>query len=173
MKTSKGDMECERLVLAGGLANRQLASFAGAKIPVTPDRGQVLLTERIPDILPIPILGITRTPGGTVMVGFKHESVGTDTGIVPEGVIQEGKWAMEVWPSIGSLRVIRCWSCLRVMPKDGVPVYGSLPDHPNAFVLNAHSAVTLAAVHVERLPDFILGGSLPEDAAGFGLSRFQ
>jgi glycine/D-amino acid oxidase-like deaminating enzyme len=173
LKTAKGNLACARLVLAGGLGNRQLMAYFGQKVPLTPDRGQVLLTERVGDILPIPMLGITRTPGGTVMIGFMHENVGTDIGFVPESVAKEARWALSVWPSLADLRVIRCWSSLRVMPLDGFPIYDRIPGHERAFVINAHSAVTLAAVHVKELPGFILGRPLPDDAAGFGLSRFN
>lgn len=173
VKTTRGVMECKRLVLAGGLGNRQLAAPMGLKVPVTPDRGQVFLTERVDDILPTPILGITRTPGGTVMVGFMHENVGTDIGFTPESVAKEARWAVSVWPALANLRVIRCWSSLRVMPRDGFPIYDRVPGHENAFVINAHSSVTLAAVHARELPDYILGGPLPEDAKGFTLARFQ
>lgn len=173
LKTSKGIFECERLVLAGGLGNRQLGAHLGLNVPLYPNRGQVLLTERIPDILPTPLLGIARTRGGTVMVGFGHEHVGTDLGLTPEIVAKEARWAVSVWPALARLKVIRTWSCLRVFPKDGLPIYDKIPGHDKAFVINAHSSVTLAAVHEKILPDYLLGKELPMDARGFGLSRFN
>jgi glycine/D-amino acid oxidase-like deaminating enzyme len=173
LKTTKRDLICEKIVLAGGLGNRQLAAHFRQKVPVTPDRGQILLTERVADILPIPILGISRTPGGTILVGFMHENMGTDLGFVPQSIAKEARWAASVWPALRDLRVIRCWSSLRVMPLDGYPIYSKIPGHNHAFIINAHSAVTLAAVHVQELPKFILGNPLPNDAAGFAISRFQ
>ena len=38
--------------------------------------------------------------------------------------------------------------------------------------VNTHSAVTMAAAHTRLLPDFILGGELPETAQGMTLKRF-
>lgn len=171
--TSGSVYTCDRLVLAGGLGNRRLAAPFNVRVPVTPDRGQVLLTERVGDILPIPLLGITRTPGGTVMVGFMHENVGMDTCLVPESVAEEAAWAVSVWPKIADLRVIRCWSSLRVMPKDGFPIYDTIPGHPDIFLINAHSAVTLAAAHARVLPEYITGTNREGDHMAFGLSRFQ
>ncbi len=173
VKTQDKVFTCERLVLAGGLGNLPLARPFDVKVPIHPDRGQVLLTERVGNILPIPLLGITRTPGGTIMVGFMHENVGTDTRLVPESVAKEGRWAQTVWPKITDLRVIRCWSSLRVMPDDGFPIYDTLPGHPNLFLINAHSAVTLAAAHATVLPDYILGRKTSGDHLNFGLSRFN
>ena len=172
--TSRGEIACDKLVLAGGLSNRQLGAWFDLKVPVTPDRAQDLLTERVTDnVLPIPILGLTQTPGGTIMVGYKHEYVGTDTGFTPEAVASEGRWAVSVWPDLAKLRVIRCWSCLRVMPVDGLPIYDTVPGHDNVFVFNCHSAVTLSGIHVATLPDYVLGNGLPEDGKIFSLSRFN
>lgn len=167
------EIRAEKVVLAGGLSNRNLASIFGLHVPIYPDRGQVLLTERVPDILPIPLLGITRTPGGTIMVGFMHENVGADTGLVPESVAKEGRWAMRVWPDIAKLRVIRCWSSLRVMPKDSYPIYDTVPGHPNLFLFNTHSAVTLAAAHQTLLTDFVQKGVPPKSIEPFSLKRFN
>lgn len=170
--TSKGTMDCGRLVLAAGLANRRLARFAIADLPVYPDKGQVLLVERVPDVMPIAVLGLTRTHGGTVIIGFKHERAGHNTQIEPSGVAQEGQWALRVWPGLGKRRIIRAWSGLRVMPEDAMAIYSRLPGYPNAILVNTHSAVTMAAAHTRLLPDFLLGGKLPETAQGMTLKRF-
>ena len=50
--------------------------------------------------------------------------------------------------------------------------YSRLPGHPNVTLVNTHSAVTMAAAHTRLLPDFILGGELPETAQGMTLKRF-
>ncbi|MFR0874428.1 MAG: NAD(P)/FAD-dependent oxidoreductase [Bilophila wadsworthia] len=62
-------LECGKAVLAAGLGVRKLAAQLGTDIPVFPNKSQVMLLERIPaDVLPIPLLGIARTFGGTVMI---------------------------------------------------------------------------------------------------------
>ncbi len=170
--TEKGPMDCERVVLAAGLANRRFAGFAVQSLPVSADKGQVLLIERMPPIMPTPILGITQTFGGTIIIGFRHEFAGHDTRIVQGDVATEGQWAMRVWPELGQKRLIRVWSGLRVMPEDKQAIYSRLPGHPKATLINTHSAVTLAAAHTRHLPDFILGGELPDMAQEMTLKRF-
>ena len=172
VSTSRGVMDAGRIVLAAGLANRRLARFAMPTLPVFADRGQVLLVERMPMVMPIPVLGVTQTFGGTVIIGFRHEKVGHDTRVVPSSAAEEGKWAIRAWPELGRRRVIRTWAGLRVMPEDGQAIYSRLPGHPNAFLVNTHSAVTLSAVHARLIPDFLLGGELPELAQGMTLKRF-
>lgn len=170
--TEKGTLDCERVVLAAGLANRRFAGFALPRLPVFADKGQVLLVERMPPIMPTPILGLTQTFGGTIIIGFRHEFNGHDTRIVQGDVATEGQWAMRVWPELGRKRLLRVWSGLRVMPEDKQAIYSRLPGYPKATLINTHSAVTLAAAHVRHLPDFILGGDLPEVAREMTLKRF-
>ena len=170
--TSSGPMDCDRLVLAAGLANRRLARFAVPDLPVHADKGQVLLVERMPQVMPTPMLGITQTFGGTVIIGFRHEFVGHDTSLVPSAVSTEGQWAIRVWPELGKKRLIRTWSGLRIMPDDQMAIYSRLPNHPKATLINTNSGVTLTAAHTRLLPDYLLGGELPEVAQGFTLKRF-
>ncbi|MCP3889401.1 MAG: FAD-binding oxidoreductase [Desulfobulbaceae bacterium] len=170
--TDKGRMDCERLVLAAGLANRRFAQFAIPNVPISADKGQVLLVERMPPVMPIPMLGVTQTFGGTIIIGFRHEFIGHDTRIVPEDVATEGRAAMKIWPELGKKRLIRAWSGLRVMPEDKQAIYSRLPNHPQVILVNTHSAVTLAAAHTRHLPDFALGGELPDMAKGMSLKRF-
>jgi glycine/D-amino acid oxidase-like deaminating enzyme len=170
--TDKGRMDCGRLVLAAGLANRRFCQFAIPKLPVSADKGQVLLVERMPPVMPIPLLGVTQTFGGTIIIGFRHEFIGHDTRIVPEDVAIEGRLAMRIWPELSKKRLIRAWSGLRVMPNDQQAIYSRLPEHPKVTLINTHSAVTLAAAHTRHLPDFVLGGELPKMARGMTLERF-
>lgn len=170
--TRDGIYTCQNLVLAAGLANARFAQFAVLKLPIWADKGQVLLTERLPYVMPIPILGATQTFGGTVIIGYRHEKLGHHTAVVPSSVSQEGAWACRVWPELGNKRVIRTWGALRIMPDDGMAIYSHLPGHPRVTILNTHSAVSLAAAHARLLADFILGGELPEIAQGMTLKRF-
>ena len=170
--TDNGIFEAETLVLAAGLANRRLARFALNDVPLYPDMGQVLLVERMPYVMPIPVLGATQTFGGTVIIGFRHENSGHRMSVEQKGVSGEGQWAMRVWPELADKRVIRSWVGLRVMPNDGMAIYSRLPGHANAYLICTHSAVTLAAAHTRLLPPFLLGGELPETARGMTLQRF-
>ena len=115
----------------------------------------------MPFVMPIPVLGVTQTFGGTTIIGFRHEKAGHHTQVVPSAVASEGKWAIRVWPELGKKRLIRAWAGLRVMPDDSMAIYSRLPGHPNVTLVNTR-----------LLPDFILGGELPETAQGMTLKRF-
>ncbi len=166
-------LECGKAVLAAGLGVRKLAAQLGTDIPVFPNKSQVMLLERIPaDVLPIPLLGIARTFGGTVMIGAAHENMGMDRRLTPEVLAANAQWAVRVWPELERKRIMRFWTGLRVWPKDAYPIYDRIPGHENAFVFAMHSAVSLAAILEQALPDYVMGKPLPPDGAIFGLSRF-
>ena len=150
--TKDGTFDCQKLVLAAGLSNRRFVQFAMPTLPVYADKGQVLLVERMPFVMPIPVLGVTQTFGGTTIIGFRHEKAGHHTQVVPSAVASEGKWAIRVWPELGKKRLIRAWAGLRVMPDDSMAIYSRLPGHPNVTLVNTHSAVTMAAAHTRLLP---------------------
>lgn len=166
-------LSCGKVVLAAGLGTRKLALQLGADIPVFPNKSQVMLLERIPaDTLPIPLLGIARTFGGTVMIGAAHHNMGMDRTLTPEVLAENAQWAMRVWPALAEKRILRFWTGLRVWPKDAYPIYDRIPGHENVFVFAMHSAVSLAAILEQTLPDFVMGKPLPPDGDIFKLSRF-
>ncbi len=172
VEASDGIHWADRIALCAGLSNLRLVQFAIPKLPVFPDRGQVLLVERMPFVMDIPVLGCTQTFSGTTIIGFKHEKVGHRNVVDPASVSTEGVWAMRVWPELAKKRVVRTWSSLRIMPDDAMAIYSRLPGHPDATVISTHSAITMAGVHARLLPDFVLGGELPPEARGMTLARF-
>lgn len=141
-------------------------------LPVYADKGQVLLVERMPFVMPIPVLGVTQTFGGTTIIGFRHEKAGHHT----QGrAIRRGFRRQMGHPRLARTRQEAPhprMAGLRVMPDDSMAIYSRLPGHPNVTLVNTHSAVTMAAAHTRLLPDFILGGELPETAQGMTLKRF-
>ena len=58
-----------RVVIAAGLGSPALARQVGLEIPLRPQRGQVLVTERLAPLLPLPSSGLRQTRDGTVMIG--------------------------------------------------------------------------------------------------------
>lgn len=67
-----------KVVLAAGLGNRTLAPFVGLNAPVAPNRGQVLISERVAPFLHYPTLNVRQTDEGTVQFGDSMEEVGFD-----------------------------------------------------------------------------------------------
>lgn len=82
--TPSGEILASRVVLAAGLGNRALAPLFGLAAPVVPNKGQVLVTERARQILPLPTTFIRQTGEGTIMLGDLKEDAGFDLSQSPD-----------------------------------------------------------------------------------------
>jgi glycine/D-amino acid oxidase-like deaminating enzyme len=162
-----------KVVLAAGNANRHLAPMVGLKAPMKPERGQIVVTERVKPFLRYPVVTIRQTDEGTVMLGDSKEE-GTD----PAGLNLEissviAARAVRTFPLLGKLNVIRSWRGIRVMPADGFPIYEQSATQPGAFVVTCHSGVTLAAGHALTLAPMIHAGALEPRLDAFSARRFD
>ena len=135
--------------------------MVGLDVPVRPQRGQVLVTERTKPIFPLPMSGLRQTEEGTVMIGATRGDVGFDTGTTVAGFAGMTQRAIETFPVLKQLRLVRGWGALRVLTPDGGPVYSESASHPGAYVATCHSGVTLAAMHANLLPEWVLEGRAP------------
>lgn len=162
-----------KLVLAAGLGNRELGAQLGMDVPVSPNRGQILVTERLKPFLHYPTTYVRQTDEGTVQLGDSHESVGLDDGTSSEVMAGIARRAVQCFPRLGQVRLVRAWGALRVMSADGFPIYEASQACPGAVVVSCHSGVTLAAIHALRLAPWI-GGEFDDAAvAAFSLQRFN
>lgn len=162
-----------RVVLAAGLGNADLAPRFGLAAPVRPQRGQILVTERAREVLPMPVTTIRQTGEGAVMLGDSVEEVGFDLRQRPDVMRAIAARAVASFPWIGRLNIVRAWSALRVMAPDGLPIYDQSERFPGAFTANCHSGVTLAGAHTRRLAPMIAAGALDAALEGFGARRFD
>lgn len=162
-----------RLVLAAGLGNRELGAQLGIEVPVSPNRGQILVTERLKPFLHYPTTYVRQTDEGTVQLGDSHESTGLDDGTGSEVMATIAARAVRCFPRLGQVRLVRAWGALRVMSADGYPIYEASPTCPGAVVVSCHSGVTLAAIHALRLAPWIDGEFDDPAVAAFSLARFN
>jgi glycine/D-amino acid oxidase-like deaminating enzyme len=163
-----------RLVLTAGLGNAALAPRFGLVAPVRPQRGQIIVTERTRQVLPMPVTTIRQTQEGSLMLGDSVEEVGFATRQRPEVMRVIAQRAVASFPWIGRLNIVRAWSALRVMAPDGLPIYDQSARFPGAFTANCHSGVTLAGAHARLLAPMIAAGALDAERLGlFTAARFD
>ncbi|WP_235695114.1 MULTISPECIES: NAD(P)/FAD-dependent oxidoreductase [Agrobacterium] len=161
-----------KVVIAAGLGTNALAAPLGFPSFVRPEKGEILVTERIKPFLPIVLASLRQTPEGTVLMGDTKEDVGLDDRSTQRGMSYLASRAVRMFPVIGQSRVMRSWAALRVMTSDGDPVYDESPTHPGVFVASTHSGVTLAPVHCGSLARWIAGDQKPVELQAFKASRF-
>lgn len=166
-------VRAERVVVAAGLGSTALGAMVGLNVPLRPLRGQILVTERLAPLLPIPASGLRQTGEGTVMIGVTQEDVGFDLSTTSEGAVRMTRKALRILPDLARAKLVRQWACLRVMTPDGGPVYASSVSHPGADIATCHSGVTLASFHAGAYAKALASGALPDPLRTFHHERFH
>jgi glycine/D-amino acid oxidase-like deaminating enzyme len=163
---------CERVVIAAGLANARLAPMVGLDVPVRPQRGEIIVLERMKPFLRHPMLTLRQTGEGTVMIAEAKVEAGfdksTDMGVL--GAL--ARRAVRSFPALAEARAVRMWGALRILSPDGFPIYGQSERHPGAFAATCHSGVTLAGAHALDLAPQIASGELDAGVRPFTPQRF-
>jgi glycine/D-amino acid oxidase-like deaminating enzyme len=165
-------MTADKLVLAAGLANREIGRFVGLDVPVSPLKGQILVTERAAIAFDRPTTFVRQTEEGSFMLGDSHEDVGFDISSTTDVMSDIAGRAIRSFPFLQRLRVVRSWAALRIMTPDGFPIYDESRTHPGAFAVSCHSGVTLAAQHALTVAPLIAHGGFNERLGAFSAGRF-
>lgn len=168
-----GTHAAARVVLAAGLGNRALAPMVGLSAPVSPNRGQILVSERLRPFLNHPTLYVRQTGEGVIQIGDSKEDVGFDDTTSIDQLAKIADRAVRCFPMLAGVNVVRSWGALRVMTPDGFPIYQASVECPGAFVVTCHSGITLAPVHANALTQWMRGGPEPEAIRPFKAERFH
>jgi glycine/D-amino acid oxidase-like deaminating enzyme len=174
LHTGKGELRAAKVVLAAGIANARLGPMVGLDVPVRPQRGQLIVTEKTAPFLHYPVSTVRQTDEGGVMLGDSQEEAGLDPSVGHAVIAVLADRAQRMFPKLGALNIVRSWAALRVMTQDGFPIYDQSTECPGAFVATCHSGVTLAAAHALDLARHIGEGALPaETFQTFSSRRFH
>jgi len=171
--TEAGSFRAAQVVLAAGLGNHALAPMVGLSAPVAPNRGQILVCERVQPFLRYPTLNVRQTGEGSLQIGDSKEDAGFDDRTARPVLARIAHRAVRIFPRLADVNVVRTWGALRVMTPDGLPVYEASSTCAGAFVVTCHSGITLAAVHADALSCWIAGGERPAETLPFTAARFD
>ncbi len=173
VQTGHQRFDAAQIVIAAGLGSSALGPMVGLDVPLRPQRGQLMVTERLAPLLPLPASGIRQTREGTVMVGLTQEDVGFDLSTTSAAAARMSRQALQILPDLASARLIRQWSCLRIMTPDGCPVYAESAACPGAWIALCHSGVTLASFHAGPLANCLRSARLDPRLNFFHHERFD
>jgi hydrogen cyanide synthase HcnC len=162
-----------KLVIAAGLGSRALAPMVGLDVPVKPERGQIIVTERLRPFLHHATHKMRQTEEGTVMLGDSVEDAGFDTTVGVPVLRDIAQRQVRTFPLLRDVNIVRTWGGLRVMSPDGFPIYDQSEKCPGAFTATCHSGVTLAGAHALDLAPAIMAGALGEKFIPFTARRFD
>ena len=161
-----------KVVLCAGLGAKKLADSLGFRTRIRPQRGELLITEKLGDRLPFISSTIRQVDEGGIQIGGTKADAGMDDSETLDVMAELAQHAVTVVPALADVRVVRAWGALRVMSPDGYPVYAQSPHHPGAYLVTCHSGVTLASLHASVLAHWIENTSAAPDLEAFDEHRF-
>jgi hydrogen cyanide synthase HcnC len=161
-----------RIVVSAGLGSPDLAGQLGLAMPLRPERGQVIITERARRSIPMTLGLIRQTAEGGFMLGRSSEDAGLNDRTTTATLGSIAATAVRLLPYLADLQVVRAWGGLRIMAPDAFPIYDRSEEFPGAYAATCHSGVTLAAAHALKLAPAILEDHVPPELASFTAKRF-
>ncbi len=170
--TNDDKLGADKVLLCAGLGAMTLASDLGFRTKIRPQRGELLITEKLGERLPFISSTVRQVDEGGVQIGGTKADAGMDDSETLDVMAGLARHAVDVFPALASVRVIRAWGALRVMSPDGYPVYAQSTQHPGAYLITCHSGVTLASMHASRLVDWIDETSSAPNLEPFDEHRF-
>lgn len=156
--TSWGHIQASHAVNAAGIWAAQIAGMVGVTLGLIPQRGQVLVSEAAPCALTMPESHVRQSLDGNFYMGTTRENVGLSRGTTMEASRKIAQNAIRTVPLISQLSLIRQFSGIRCMPRDGLPFIGHVPHVPGYYIAVGHSGNTLSPIHGKIISDLIVQG---------------
>ena len=195
VETARGTIEATTIVNAAGVCAPKIGHMIRLEIPITPRRGQILVTEAAPPMLKHCLLSakyiqakhdpesakrsgtgvsIEQTGNGNFLLGSTREFVGFDRSTTWEAIKGIAHRTARVIPRLRQLHVIRTFAGLRPYTPDGLPILGQAEGTEGFFVAAGHEGdgIALAPITGELMADLIVDGRSPMDLRDFRLERF-
>ncbi|MEO9458820.1 MAG: FAD-dependent oxidoreductase [Lentilitoribacter sp.] len=144
LTTLKDTYSVGAVIVSAGLGSKTLANDFGVDLPISADKGQIIVCERMPQTLSLPASGIRQTKDGTFMFGVTHEG-DQDRRSTLAGSQKLAHRAIKILPQLEHLKVVRQWAGHRIVTPDTYPIYMQ-PEENLTFAV-CHSGITLAAFH--------------------------
>jgi sarcosine oxidase subunit beta len=181
VRTDRGRVACETVVVAAGAWSKQVAALAGVSLPNRPVRHEILATEPLkPWLGPlVSLLGtglyFSQTQRGEVVggMGDPDEREGLSQGSTLRFLARFARAATALCPVLGGVQVVRQWAGLYDVTPDNNPILG--PAGPENFLqlsgFVGHGFMMAPAV-AELYADWIAGRAKDEIFERFDIARF-
>lgn len=200
VETTAGAVHGAHVVNAAGTRAGTVARLAHVEVPVLPRRGFILVTQPVPpdrtgaprvrhkvysadyvdnvassaaELQTSPVIEGTRA--GTILIGSSRERVGFDHTVPPRVLATLAASAIELFPSLASMQVLRHYHGFRPYCPDHLPVIGPDPRAPGLLHACGHegAGIGLSAATGALLADHLTGRTPAVDLGRFAPERFE
>lgn len=196
-------VETEYIINAAGAWSGEVGKLIHIDIPIIPKRGQIVVTEQIPHVGQTNVwsaayiasklkpemldnihdeyrkLGIgfafTQATDGNYLIGSTREDVGFDNGITIKVINLMIRQAVDFFPILKNVHMIRCFAGLRPATFDGKAIIGEVPNKKGFYVAAGHEGdgIALAPITGKIIADMIDQKENRTDLQELNLGRFR
>ena len=181
VKTTRGDIAAEEVILAGGSWSGDLARELGIKLWMEPAKGYSVTFKRPPSCPDIPVMlseaKVVLTPMDDMLrVAGTLELAGFDMSINNRRLQAILKAVPAYFPDFNpdELEVIEIWRGLRPCSPDGLPYLGRPRRYDNVIIATGHGmkGISLAPVTGKLVAQLAARGNPPIDLTALSIERF-
>jgi sarcosine oxidase subunit beta len=201
VQTNAGRVLTETIINAAGVWAPNIAHMAGVIVPVSPLKGELLVTERMPPQMkgtliaakyllskaqaegdaggqaPKRSVGITlvQVAHGNFIVGSTRQLAEYDKRSTFEGIHELVHQLLELTPKLANVHLLRAYAGLRPLTPDGSPIISHTPGLPGLIhaVGFGGDGLGMSAITAEMLLGMLTGSADEALLANFTLERFQ
>ncbi len=196
VRTPRRRIAAPIVVNAAGAHAPEIGRLAGLEVPITPRRGQLLVTAARPPLLRHGLISaryiaakfnpelarsgemgfaLEQAESGNLLIGSTREFAGYDRRTSFQGIRAVARRILPVFPALASIPVIRTFAGLRPYTPDGLPILGPVASVGGFLMAAGHEGdgIALSAITGELLAAHIAGERPRFPLEPFRLERFS
>jgi len=185
VRTLKGDIPCQNVVLAAGAWSKPIAAAVGVELPIRPFGLQMMVTvsrsHTLNQVLAWVGHGISlkQVPSGGFVIGGGwpgHAELDTyRTRLNPGSMAKSAQIAVRLFPSLASVPVVRAWVGIEAFCIDETQILGPVTGIEGLILATGFSGhgFALGPGVGSLIADYLTSGKWPEMLNHFSISRFN
>jgi len=179
--TDKGRIATNKVLNAAGGFAKYIGEMVGIKLPLKPERHQILATEPVEPLLGPMVLSTnvycTQEPNGSFLMGYgdPNEPEGVDVSSNWKFMEETAKRICRILPILSNLKIVRHWAGTYAMTPDAAPILGSVPEVGGFYLAVGFSGhgFMLGPITGVLMAEHILGKETSIPIEKFDVERFK
>ena len=197
--TKKGNISTNIVINACGIYAPEIGKMVHIDIPIQPRRGQILVTEVIPNLVNSSVINsagyiaikfnptlindtrfsimntsLDPTANGNILIGSTREFAGFNKSVTYKEMCKIAQDNVKIVPRLKNICIIRAFAGLRPYTTDGLPILGEVKRIKGFIIAAGHEGdgVALSPITGELISEIILEGKTHIPIDDFRLERF-
>jgi glycine oxidase ThiO len=175
--TSRGPVAADIVVNAAGAWSPAIGNMVGLSVPVRPVRGQIMVTEALPNLISHCLIGahtyLVPKAKGNIVIGATQEEVGYHKAMTITGLSSLASDAVAMVPLLRNVAIIRSWCGLRPGSIDDWPFLGPVSGLDGFILATGHfrNGCLLSPITGQLIAEHIVDGRSSLSLKPFSIER--